>query len=444
MGVGKDNQEEPWPGFAEELERLSGSKDTASPRPRIAPGPEHDAVTRWIIEIIGELPTPEDVLALRPEVEKLLKRERNAIRDVARLLLDACPDMPPLKASDFASISALKGYDVTKDMDLDRLNECLAEEKHARALKPATPPSSDPKAAKMAYSANEEKKARKAASKRKRAQPEGKSSGTASSKKRSRVSGKKAPRSLDRDREILEEIQGFLKVQVAVRLTPKQAELVRPGFVSPLLPSSTKGRSTTHDPVIWLPHWEKASLPLRAMAMGIACGEVGGIDFTLHLGDSGIEYARGDGEIMFARRLYRRIEDTLAKKNYRSLPKIDFMFFVEQGKSERPHLHGIVLPGAKLTPAKKSLLREAMREAGGTDWKPEGRNKTQAELGTLYEPAGWIAYITKYTEITKAEIGDNVFASSWKITRMGKEWYQEARRTRRLLLPGKAVLVTPR
>jgi hypothetical protein len=441
MGAGKGKKKTTRTADEEELERLlDGATATPSSRPRITPGPEHDPFTRWWLKAGDELPTPEMARKLRPKLEKDEREYRNTPRNIARSLLDDNPDCPPLKASDFAHISALKGRDVTEDMDLDRVNECLAKEKRARARRRTTPSRTDPKAVMMAYSSNAERKARKAASKRKKAEAKTATPGATGSKKRSKVSGKKAPRSLDRDRKILAEIQGFLEAQVAVRLTPKNAEVVRPGSISPLLPTTTKGRSTTHDPVICLPNWGKASQPLRAMAMGIACGEVGGLDFTLHLGDSGIEYARGVGEITFARRMYKRIGETLAKKAYRGLPAIDFMFFVEQGKGERPHLHGIVLPDSRLTPSKKALLRAAMREAGGTDWKPAGHNNTQAELGSLYGPIGWVGYITKYTEITKAEIGDNVFASSRKITTLGREWYKDARRDRRLLLPGKAVV----
>jgi len=47
------------------------------------------------------------------------------------------------------------------------------------------------------------------------------------------------------------------------------------------------------------------------MAMGIAAGSQGAVAFTLHLGDSGIAYAMGTGEMLFARRIYRKITDKL-------------------------------------------------------------------------------------------------------------------------------------
>jgi hypothetical protein len=176
------------------------------------------------------------------------------------------------------------------------------------------------------------------------------------------------------------------------------------------------------------------------MGMCISAGLDGAVDFTLHLGDSGIDYARGVGEIEFARRLYRKLKDALSLvAKSLGIPVPEFLFFVEQGEGERPHLHGIIfLPSSK---RHQRVIREALRDAVGRDWKPSGSDKTQLEFGTLYEPAGWVAYIVKFNEVTRRSLGDNIFASSRRITQQGREWYEKIREARGLLLPGKALPV---
>jgi hypothetical protein len=145
--------------------------------------------------------------------------------------------------------------------------------------------------------------------------------------------------------------------------------------------------------------------------------------------------------MQFARRLYRRITDKLARECPKAgYPAPLFFFVVEQGVGERPHLHGVIfLPVKK---AHQKHLRETLCEAVGTDWKPSGRDLTQLEFGSLFEPAGWVRYITKYAELTKHELGDNIFAAPRPITRGGRAWYEAMRTKRGLLLPGKAVEVT--
>jgi hypothetical protein len=175
--------------------------------------------------------------------------------------------------------------------------------------------------------------------------------------------------------------------------------------------------------------------------MGIAMAAEGAFDFTLHLGDSAIRHAEGVGEMCFASRIYRRFKGALERSFRVSLIPTppDLMLFVEQGKDERPHLHGVVL--APTSKRHRRLLRDTLLDAAGRDWKPSGRNRTQLELGLFYEPVGWIGYVTKFHELTKNTVGDNVFACSQRVTQAGRNWYENARSTRVVLLPGRAMAV---
>lgn len=387
--------------------------------------PHHDPIARWCLENIGELPGPEMVRWLKPRLERtglLLNPEHAAEMYAADLLAMGDPEagIEPFDPLVEAEHLARRGIDATRDPHFAKLAD-LAALGIAR-LKRTQRGLRDPKAPQRAKSARAEKALQKA-----------KKAGEAS-----KVRRREALRDESRDKAILAEIHSFLKVGVGVRFTPFKRELVSPLSSSPLLPKTPSGRSTTYDPVIWLPLWSKASLTLRAMAMGIAAGRQGGLDFTLHLGDSGIAYGMGVGEMQFASRLHRRIRDALIRECPKAgYPAPSFFFLVEQGKGERSHLHGVIL--APSMPSHKRHLRTVLRNAVGTDWKPKGRDKTQVEFGSLFEPAGWVKYITKYLELTKGALGNNIFASSRAITQAGQEWYDNMRATRGLLLPGKAV-----
>lgn len=391
-----------------------------------------DPVARWYLENVGPgLPDPETVRWLKPRLERegaLLPPERAIELHVARHLVESDPvsGVGPYNPDEELAACARRGIDISSDPDFLKLVR-LTELGHR--LKGRRGKARDPAKAKRAKSAKLEKALRKEARKAR-----------TSAKKRSKIPRTTPTRDGDRDQEILAEIHGFLKVGIGVRFTPWQRELVSPRSTSPLLPATLEGRSTSHDPVIKLPLWSKATLPLRAMAMGIAAGNRGAVDFTLQLGDSGIDYARGVGEMTFARRIYRRIKDALdiecPKAGY---PTPAFMFLVEQGEGDRPHLHGVIfLPTSK---AQVKHLRKTLLDAVGQDWKPRGRDRTQLELGSLYEPVGWVKYMIKYAQLTETRLGDNLFAASRSITTDGRSWYDDMRIGRGLLLPGKAIPV---
>lgn len=406
--------------LAAEVELLS--PDTSLPV--VAPPPiepHHDAVDRWFITETGGLPSPATKRKWKSRIEKLVNRtEADDERDFGDLLFTG--DDP-----EEDRLTALTvGVDLSGDPAWQR-NKRLYDDAKRRAGK-RRPKPFDPAALSVALSHKREKILRKMA----------KSSET-ESKSGSRKARKDLARSASRDASIILDIQGFLEVDISVRLTCKKREVVRPVFISS---PTTPGTATTHDPrdaVVWLPHWEKASLDLRAMAMGIASAANGARDFTLHLDDDVIRYAHGDGDMKFARRMRRRIEDQLAKafKGLNIEPP-PFAFFVEQGLGQRPHLHGFIFIPEGVKPP---FIRNVLRDAGGHGWKPAGKDKTQAEIGTLYEPVGWVGYCTKFSKLTKDQIGDNTFAASRAIRKMGRAWYDDVRKARGLLLPRKAVAI---
>jgi len=145
----------------------------------------------------------------------------------------------------------------------------------------------------------------------------------------------------------------------------------------------------------------------------------------------------GYGEMHFARRIYRRMKDALDRECPKyGLPTPALMFFVEKGVGERPHLHGIIeIPSLR---KQVRALREILIDVAGKDWKPSLRDRTQLEIGSFYEPAGWINYITKYEEQTKDYLGDNIFACSRSLTQKARRWYEQILADRGILLPGGA------
>ncbi len=411
-----------------------------NPTRRAEAKPHHDAFTRWWIESFGRLPSPDEVRTIKPIAErrKLLIPENRYTETVQGDLLargDPEAGIKPFDPEAELAAAAARGVDISGDphfLEQTRLVKIGKDRLRRKIPRPF-----DRKALARAKSSKREKELR-------RAKPKAKAAKAKTTKKvRSKVRRSSSARNEARDRKIIPEILDFLEVGVEVRLTRKRADLVPPSRKSLPTPKSTHGRSTTHDPMIWLPHWEKASLPLRAMAMGIAAGQQGAVSFTLHLGKSGMAYGQGVGEWHFARRLYRRITDALKSGcPSKGLAIPDLAFFVEQGEGERPHLHGFIhAPALK---KQQRVIRNILLNAVGRDWKPRGRDRTQLEIKAMYEPIGWIEYIAKFCEVTRSKIGDNIFACSQRVTRDGRSWYKRARQSHDLLLPGGAVAVSGR
>jgi len=233
-----------------------------------------------------------------------------------------------------------------------------------------------------------------------------------------------------RDEAILSEIKGFFAVDVGVRMVSSQGALVHAEKSSP-----PKGLP---EAVMVFPHWEKSSELLRAFGMASAAGLRGARDFTIHMNDAVLSYASGADGKSFAKRMLRRINDALkAKCAPLGLATPDVMFFVEKGRGERPHLHGIItLPDH---PDAIAIIRAGLKQAAGSPWKSMLAVDTQVDIGGLSEPVGWLDYITKFKEFTKASLGSNTFAASLGMRACGRDWYEHGRRSGRLILPRKAV-----
>jgi len=314
------------------------------------------------------------------------------------------------------------GVDLTTNPDFQRLKRLADEAWKRRAARARR--TRDPKAKERALSFKKEREAE-----RERRKKEVEKKGPPSSKK-SRAHWR---RDQKRDHATILDIKGFLEAGIGVRLAPSKPVLVR---LQKEIAEATKSRADHPDPMIIVPHWEKATLRLRMLGMSVAAGKRGGRDFTLHLNEAVMASAlSGDGK-SFAKRMHRRLKDKLASAyGAAGLPSPDFFFQVERGRGEAPHLHGVIIipDDSPLT-----LLREALRQAGGDPWKRARHVATQVDIGELTEPVGWVSYITKFAEITKEDVGDNTFAATFGMRAIGKDWYQRARMTGELLLPGKA------
>lgn len=253
------------------------------------------------------------------------------------------------------------------------------------------------------------------------------------SKTASRKSREKWRRDEKRDAKIIAEIKGFFEVEVGVRMASSEAALVR-------LKKSLEGPGVGEIGIVF-PHWEKSSEVIRSFGMAAGAGALGARDFTIHMNDAVLDYASGADGQSFAKRMLRRITDALGSK-FGAVGVIPpgVMFFVEQGKGERPHLHGVVMIPDH--PDALNIVRDALKQAAGSPWKKTATVDTQVDIGGLPEPVGWVDYITKFKEVTKAHLGSNTFAASQSMRAIGREWYENGRREGRLLLPRKAVAIT--
>jgi hypothetical protein len=382
-----------------------------------------DAFTRWFIEELGERPTPEMRRKYHDRVMRLVMwSEEDHDRLVGDLLIQSDPDggIKPFDADEEIAAAKAAGVDISGDPHLADLRR-LAEE--ARARRAAVRPSRhDPRKALRAITKNLERRLQ-----RERRRQEVAFRGRKSASRKSR---EKWRRDEKRDAAIIAEIQGFFEVEVGVRMASSEAALVR-------LRKSPVGPGAGETAIVF-PHWEKSSEVLRSFAMAAGAGALGARDFTIHMSDGVLDYASGADGRSFAKRMLRRITDALGSKfGAVGVSPPGVMFFVEQGKGERPHLHGVVMIPDH--PEALDLVRDALRQAAGSPWRRTATVETQVDIGGLPEPVGWVDYITKFREVTKAQLGSNTFAASHSMRALGREWYETGRKDGRLLLPRKAV-----
>lgn len=384
-----------------------------------------DAFTRWCLENTGARPTPEMRRRFyKPVMRLVMWSEDDHDSLVGDLLIkgDIEGGVEPFDADEWIANAKRAGVDISGDPDLAYLRRVSED---ARARRAASSPPGDP------FRREGRKLSRKleAIHRRERRQSEVAFKGR---KTASRKSREKWRRDQKRDAAILSEITGFFEVEVGVKMAGSQAALVR-------AKKSVK-TAGVEEAVVVFPHWEKSSEVMRAFGMASAAGASGARDFTIHLNDEVLDYAWGRDGQSFAKRMLRRIADALgAKCRAAELEPPGVMFFVEQGRGERPHLHGVVM--IPNHPEALHLVRDALKRAGGSPWKKTAAVDTQVDIGGLPEPVGWVDYITKFKELTKAHLGANTFAASQSMRAVGRVWYEKGRREGRLLLPRKAVRI---
>ena len=371
---------------------------------------------------MGAVPTAAERRDHFIRVQKLLGWNEAKWLGDSLIASDAETNVEPYDPDHDARMAARRGIDLTADPDWQQLKR-LVDEARERASSRKPPATTRSKARAQAFKTERR-------SERERRRGEVARKGPPSSK-RSREAWRRDPK---RDQATIAEIKQFFDVQVGVRLVASKTALVRAQKEY----RAESGPASEHpDPMVIVPHWEKASHPMRIFAMSVAAGKLGARDFTLHLNDAVLEYALGGDGQSFAKRMLRRLKDSLASEyGALGLPTPEFFFQVEQAVGEAPHLHGVVAisPGSSLAP-----LKAGLRKAGGEPWKRTPYVDTQADIGGLAEPVGWASYIGKFTETTKRAVGDNISAATVGMTAMGRNWYQRARTERELLLPGKAV-----
>jgi hypothetical protein len=385
-----------------------------------------DAFTRWFIEEIGVRPTAEMRRKYYARVMRLVAwSEEDQDRWLGDELIRSDPErgIEPFDVDEEIAAAKAAGVDVSDDPHLAYFRRITEEARARRA--DVRPPGHDHRKALRAIAKDLEGRLR-----RERRREEVAFRGRKSASRKSR---EKWRRDEKRDARIIAEIQGFFEVEVGVRMASSEAALVR-------LKKSSEGPGAGETGIVF-PHWEKSSEVIRSFGMAAGAGALGARDFTIHMNDAVLDYASGADGQSFAKRMLRRITDALGSKfGAVGVSPPGVMFFVEQGKGERPHLHGVVMIPSH--PEALDIVRDALKQAAGTPWKKTAAVDTQVDIGGLPEPVGWVDYITKFKEVTKAHLGSNTFAASQSMRAIGREWYEKGRREGGLLLPRKAVAIT--
>lgn len=385
-----------------------------------------DAFTRWFVEEVGVRPTPEMRRKYYARVMRLVMwSEEDHDRWFGDQLIKSDPHqgIAPFDVDEEIAAAKAAGVDLSDDPHLAYFRRITEEARERRSG--VRPSGHDPRKALRAIAKDLERRLR-----RERRREEVAFRGRKSASRKSR---EKWRRDEKRDAGIIAEIQGFFEVEVGVRMAASEAALVR-------LKKSPIGPGAGEAAIVF-PHWEKSSEVIRSFAMAAGAGALGARDFTIHMNDAVLDYASGADGQSFAKRMLRRITDALGSKfGAVGVNPPGVMFFVEQGKGERPHLHGVVMIPDH--PEALHIVRDALKQAAGSPWKKTPTVDTQVDIGGLPEPVGWVDYITKFKEVTKAHLGSNTFAASQSIRAIGRDWYEKGRQEGRLLLPRKAVAIT--
>jgi hypothetical protein len=139
--------------------------------------------------------------------------------------------------------------------------------------------------------------------------------------------------------------------------------------------------------------WEKATLPLKVLALCLETKRIGGRTINLRISDEMGHKALASerGPVSFVQ---NQVREMLKRTFADDAP--DFWFVMERDTKERFHLHGAYVAPAHIDHA---LIDDALRRA--SRWgDPSTRGKAQVsdDLGDAY---GWAAYLLKRMNLTR-------------------------------------------
>lgn len=236
------------------------------------------------------------------------------------------------------------------------------------------------------------------------------------------------------DLRIFQTVQGALASGIPVRFANRRAPAVISKGTYPEKDIIPGIEDQEEDLIIQVPLWEHTTERLKALAwvMVIGRARANARAFSLNLGPAVLAAAgraQHDRSIGHARYLRDRLQKQLSNKlKPHGIPCPEFFFWMEADSLTGAHLHGAILLPDHPHPTKVlRLVHEALKQAGGPDWKPHAPQR-QLALRRLWGPTGWVGYISKFELISKLRISDpNTVAATSGLRRMGADWYRAAR-----------------
>jgi hypothetical protein len=166
-----------------------------------------------------------------------------------------------------------------------------------------------------------------------------------------------------------------------------------------------------------LPHWEKTTLPLKALACSLESSKAGAQTINLRPNHEtchkALQSPRGAAAYM-EDRIKRALEDKFGMGN---VP--DFWFVIESDTHERFHVHGAVVTPKGIADA-EDTVDDALRAAGGL-WSAPGGHQHQQVHAPLRDPAWWASYACKELNVTADRLGiKNTFAATYGMRRAAR------------------------
>lgn len=247
-----------------------------------------------------------------------------------------------------------------------------------------------------------------------------------------------------RDRDLFQEIQDSLRLGMSIKLASRSGH----GVIKRKVPLHVRDwrqlraddrkemklhtNRSTWLKTMWVPHWDHTGDLLKGLSWAIALHQQNARTLNVNLGPEVIEAGRSHSH-GFATYVRRRISRHLKVTAQRlDVPVPEFFFIIEDSDLGDAHLHGAIL--MPTTPRLYKAFRSALRDAGG-NWHGGGSAR-QVDTREMDTPVRWIAYINKWRLGSALRIGGKSFAATQGVRTMGRIWYQEARSTGAVLLPG--------